>query len=67
MMIMIAQVTNSNNDNGEDDHLNNLIFILLDQEKSQVLSSGKSKDLEIVSSTGKELFRLFVCIYCYNA
>ena len=44
---------NSNNDNGDDDHLNNLIFILLDQEKSQVLSSGKSKDLEIGSSTGK--------------
>ena len=60
MMIMIAQVTNSNNDNGEDDHLNNLIFILLDQEKSQVLSSGKSKDLEIGSSTGKELYHLFV-------
>ena len=43
---------NSNNDNGDDDHLNNLFFIFLDQEKSQVLSSGKSKDLEIGSSTG---------------
>ena len=53
---------NSNNDNGDDD----LIFILLDQEKSQVLSSGKSKDLEIGKSTGTELYRLLVCIYCYN-
>ena len=52
MMIMIAQVMNSNNDNCDDEHLNNLFFILLDQEKSQVLSSGKSKDLEIGSSTG---------------
>ena len=66
MMIMIAQVMNSNNDNGDDDHLNNMFFILLDQEKSQVLSSEKSKDLEIGSSTGKELYHLFVCIYCYN-
>ena len=66
MMIMIAQVTNSNNDNGEDDHLNNLFFILLDQEKSQVLSSGKSKDLEIGKSTGTEFSRLLVCISCYN-
>ena len=49
---------NSNNDNCDDEHLNNLFFILLDQEKSQVLSSGKSKDLEIGSSTGKELYRL---------
>ena len=53
MMIMIAQLMNSNNDNCDDEHLNNLFFILLDQEKSQVLSSGKSKDLEIGSSTGK--------------
>ena len=61
-MILIAQLMNSNNDNGGDD----LIFILLDQEKSQVLSSGKSKDSEIESLTGKELYRLLVCIYCYN-
>ena len=60
MMIMIAQLMNSNNDNCDDEHLNNLFFILLDQEKSQVLSSGKSKDLEIGSSTGKELYSLFV-------
>ena len=53
MMIMIAQLMNSNNDNGDDEHLNNLFFILLDQEKSEVLSSGKSKDIEIGSSTGK--------------
>ena len=53
MMIMIAQLMNSNNDNGDDEHLNNLFFILLDQEKSEVLSSGKSKDLEIGSSTSK--------------
>ena len=66
MIIMIAQVMNSNIDNGDDNHLNNLFFILLDQEKSQVLSSGKSKDLEIGSSTGKELYRLFVCVYCFN-
>ena len=66
MMIMIAQLRNNNNDNGDDDHENNLFFILLDQEKSQVLSSGKSKDLEIGSSTGTELYRLFVCIYCHN-
>ena len=59
MMIMIAQVTNSNNDNGEDDHLNNLFFIILDQEKSQVLSSGKSKDLEIGKSTGTEFLFSF--------
>ena len=52
MIIMIAQLMNSNNDNCDDEHLNNLFFILLDQEKSQVLSSGKSKDLEIGSSTG---------------
>ena len=52
----------SNNDNGDDD----LIFILLDQEKSKVLSPGKSKDSEIGSLTGKELHRLLVCIYCYN-
>ena len=66
MMIIRAQLMNSNNDNGDDDHLNNLIFILLDQEKSQVLSSGKSKDLDIGKSTGTELYRLLVCIYCYN-
>ena len=66
MMIMRAQLMNSNNDNGDDDHLNNLFFIFLDQEKSQVLSSGKSKDLEIESSTGKGLYHLLVCIYCYN-
>ena len=53
MMIKIAQLMNSNNANGDDEHLNNLFFILLDQEKSEVLSSGKSKDLEIGSSTGK--------------
>ena len=52
MIIMIAQLMNSKNDNCDDEHLNNLFFILLDQEKSQVLSSGKSKDLEIGSSTG---------------
>ena len=66
MMIMIAQVMNSNNDNCDDEHLNNLFFILLDQEKSQVLSSGKSNDLEIGSSTGTGLNRLLVCIYCHN-
>ena len=66
MMIMIAQLMNSKNDNCDDEHLNNLFFILLDQEKSQVLSSGKSKDLEIGKSTGTELYRLLVCIYCYN-
>ena len=66
MMIMIAQVMNSNNDNCDDEHLNNLFFILLDQEKSQVLSSGKSKDLHIGSSTGTGLNRVLVCIYCYN-
>ena len=66
MIIMIAQVMNSNNDNCDDEHLNNLFFILLDQEKSQVLSSGKSKDLDIGSSTGTGLNRLLVCIYCYN-
>ena len=60
MMIMIAQLMNSKNDNCGDEHLNNLFIILLDQEKSQVLSSGKSKDLEIGSSTGKELYHLFV-------
>ena len=66
MITMIAQVMNSNNDNCDDEHLNNLFFILLDQEKSQVLSSGKSKDLDIGSSTGTGLNRLLVCIYCYN-
>ena len=50
--ILIIVMMNSNYDNGDDDHLNNLFFIFLDQEKSQVLSSGKSKDLEIGSSTG---------------
>ena len=55
MMIMIAQLMNSKNDNCDDEHLNDLFFILLDQEKSQFLSSGKLKDLEIGSSTGKEL------------
>ena len=60
MMIMIAQLMNSKNDNCDDEHLNDLFFILLDQEKSQFLSSGKSKDLEIGSSTGKELYSLFV-------
>ena len=66
MIIMIAQLMNSKNDNCDDEHLNNLFFILLDQEKSQVLSSGKSKDLDIGSSTGTGLNRLLVCIYCYN-
>ena len=66
MIIMIAQVMNSNIDNGDDNHLNNLFFILLDQEKSQVLSSGKSKDLEIGKSTGTGLYHLLVCIYGYN-
>ena len=66
MMIMKAQLMNSNNDNGDDRHLNNLLFILLDQEKSQVLSSGISKDLEIGSSKGTGLYRLLVCVYCYN-
>ena len=56
---------NSNNDNCDDEHLNNLFIILLDQEKSQVLFSGKSKDLEIESSTGKGLYHLLVCIYGY--
>ena len=60
MMIMIAQLMNGKNDNCDDEHLNNLFFNFLDQEKSQVLSSGKSKDLEIGSSTGKELYHLFV-------
>ena len=55
MMIMIAQLMNSKNDNCDDEHLNDLFFILLDQENSQFLSSGKSKDLDIGSSTGKEL------------
>ena len=63
MIIMIAQLMNSNNDNCDDEHLNNLFFILLDQEKSQVLSSGKSKDLEIESSTGKELYHLGVHLW----
>ena len=53
IMIMIAQLMNSKNDNCDDEHLNDQFFILLDQEKSQFLSSGKSKDLEIGSSTGK--------------
>ena len=53
MIIIIAQLVNSKNDNCDDEHLNNLFFILSDQEKSQVLSSGKSKDLEIGSSRGK--------------
>ena len=66
MMIMKAQLMNSNNDNGDDHNLNNLLFILLDQEKSQVLSSGISKDLEIGSSKGTGLYRLLVCVYCYN-
>ena len=57
---MIAQLMNSKNDNCDDEHLNDLFFILLDQEKSQFLSSGKLKDLEIGSSTGKELYSLFV-------
>ena len=43
-----------------------LLFILLDQEKSKVLSSGISKDLEIGSSKGTGLYRLLVCVYCYN-
>ena len=60
MMIMIAQLMNSKNDNCDDKHLNDLFFTLLDQEKSQFLSSGKLKDLEIGSSTGKELYSLFV-------
>ena len=60
MMIMIAQLMNGKNDSCDDEHLNNLFFNFLDQEKSQVLSSGKSKDLEIGSSTGKELHHLFV-------
>ena len=55
-----------NNNNGDDEHLNNLFFTLLDQEKSQVLSCGISKDLEIGSLTGTELYRLFMCVYCYN-
>ena len=63
---MKAQLMNSNNDNGDDHHLNNLLFILLEQEKSQVLSSGISKDLEIGSSKGTGLYRLLVCVYCYN-
>ena len=66
MMIMIAQLMNSNIDNGDDHHLSNLLFILLDQEKSQVLSCGISKDLEIGSSKGTGLYRLLVCVYCYN-
>ena len=66
MMIMIAQLMNSKNDNCDDEHLNDLFFILLDQEKSQFLSSGKLKDLEIGSSTGKELYSLFVWIHCYK-
>ena len=62
MMIMKAQLMNSNNDNGDDHHLNNLLFILLEQEKSQVLSSGISKDLEIGSSKGTGLYLLLVCV-----
>ena len=61
-----AQLMNNNNDNGDDHHLNNLFFTLLDQEKIQVLSCGISKDLEIGSLTGTELYRLFMCVYCYN-
>ena len=53
---------NNNNDNCDDNHLNNLFFILLDQEKSQVLSSGKSKDLEIGKSTGSELYRVHLLL-----
>ena len=66
MMIMKAQLMNSNNDNGDDHNLNNLLFTLLDQEKSEVSSSGISKDLEIGSSKGTGLYRLLVCVYCYN-
>ena len=66
MMIMIAQLLNSKNDNCDDEHLNDLFFILLDQEISQFLSCGKSKDLDIGSSTGKELYSLFVWIHCYK-
>ena len=66
MMIMKAQLMNNNNDNGDDHHLNNLFFTLLDQEKIEVLSCGISKDLEIGSLTGTELYRLFMCVYCYN-
>ena len=66
MIIMKAQLMNNNNDNGDDHHLNNLFFTLLDQEKIQVLSCGISKDLEIGSLTGTELYRLFMCVYCYN-
>ena len=62
----VNELMNSNNDNCDDEHLNNLFIILLDQEKSQVLFSGKSKDLEIESSTGKGLYHLLVCIYGYN-
>ena len=62
----VNELMNSNNDNCDDEHLNNLFIILLDQEKSQVLFSGKSKDLEIESSTGKRLYHLLVCIYGYN-
>ena len=61
MMILRVQL-NSNNDDGDDDHLNSLFFFTLDQEESQVLSSGTSKDLEIGSSKGTELYHLFVCI-----
>ena len=53
---------NSNNDNCDDEHLNNLFIILLDQEKSQVLFSGKSKDLEIESSTGNRRSSQIVCV-----
>ena len=62
----VNELMNSNNDNCDDEHLNNLFIILLDQEKSQVLFSGKSKDLEIESSTGKGLYHLLVRIYSYN-
>ena len=62
----VNELMNSNNDNCDDEHLNNLFIILLAQEKSQVLFSGKSKDLEIESSTGKGLYHLLVCIYGYN-
>ncbi|XP_066028568.1 dentin sialophosphoprotein-like [Pocillopora verrucosa] len=62
----VNELMNGNNDNCDDEHLNNLFIILLDQEKGQVLFSGKSKDLEIESSKGKGLYHLLVCIYGYN-
>ena len=39
----VNELMNGNNDNCDDEHLNNLFIILLDQEKGQVLFSGKSK------------------------